>query len=860
MYPTKKSQRDYASLERIIPAVLLFALVFLTVPALATTYKWYDGVPLTITSSSIYPDHQAHAKNAKWIGPGDAIEMFPRHDYPTSAYVWNGKVPSYQWVWNGNFGYAAIAKCKIYTYPTYFDEVGYYIYSDTVGYTGTSPAPAYAFYASDVKPAWLNETGANTSVVADFIGIPTSGTVPLTVTFTDLSTGAPINWSWSFGDGETSTEQNPPHVYDSAGTYSVGLTVANATGTSSLERIAYVNVTNLVPVADFTGTPVSGNAPLTVQFTDASSGEPTAWNWSFGDGVYSAVQNPSHTYANAGSYTVKLTVANADGGTTNTKTGYIVATLPIVTCSNALCADGSFENNPLGGPHLYAAAGGHWGSNNDVLNNETNQPPVHPIPPIFGHNIVKGQTLQLWQRLDLTDANTIGIWVNSSSAGQGKTLNVQFFTGSDSIYDATYVTTIAMCPLPTEWTRCTVTIPDSARTANTFVKIQGTSFYGITAVDNFEIDGSCYSSPLANFIATPLSGPAPLTVNFTDTSNGDPTSWQWYFGDDSYSPEQNPTHTYMTAGSYTVSHAATNAAGTTWLNRTAYVNVTGLAPVANFTATPTSGNAPLTVQFTDASTGEPTSWNWSFGDGDVSVEQNPSHVYAAAGTYTVALNVSNAGGNNTMVKTGYVVVTNQGPIADFTGTPLSGNSPLQVQFTDVSTISPISWSWDFGDGVFSTDQNPLHMYWNPGTYTVNLTAVNASGSNMTVKRNFVTVNTAAYQASNYDFDEDGIHTANVASIAGQYQTAQGYNSVHSLTNSNAADAFDRMETDNIFYFAGHGFMGQINFGDRMGEDGIIPGVICADCTQYSRKISDFNNNPTFRRFPERNNNFEKLDP
>lgn len=85
--------------------------------------------------------------------------------------------------------------------------------------------------------------------------------------------------------------------------------------------------------------------------------------------------------------------------------------------------------------------------------------------------------------------------------------------------------------------------------------------------------------PQANFTATPLSGPAPFTVNFTDTSTGDPTGWQWYFGDDSYSPEQNPVHTYMTPGSYTVSHAAMNEAGTSWENRTGAVNVTGLAPV-----------------------------------------------------------------------------------------------------------------------------------------------------------------------------------------------------------------------------------------------------------------------------------------
>lgn len=100
---------------------------------------------------------------------------------------------------------------------------------------------------------------------------------------------------------------------------------------------------------------------------------------------------------------------------------------------------------------------------------------------------------------------------------------------------------------------------------------------------------------MINFTATPLTGPAPLIVNFTDTSTSTPTAWQWNFGDGTTSAERNPTHTYTTPGSYTGSHAATNTAGTTWLNRTGHVNVMGLAPVADFTAMPVSGNAPLTV-------------------------------------------------------------------------------------------------------------------------------------------------------------------------------------------------------------------------------------------------------------------------
>jgi PKD repeat protein len=154
-------------------------------------------------------------------------------------------------------------------------------------------------------------------------------------------------------------------------------------------------------------------------------------------------------------------------------------------------------------------------------------------------------------------------------------------------------------------------------------------------------------------------GMAPLTVQFNDTSSGSPTAWQWYFGDNTYSGEKNPSHTYMAAGSYTVSHAAINGMGTSWMNRTAYVNVTSSAPVANFTATPVSGTRPLTVQFTDTSTGSPTEWAWDFtNDGTVdSTEQNPSYQYETAGTYSVRLNVTNAGRSNMVVKMGLVTVT-----------------------------------------------------------------------------------------------------------------------------------------------------------------------------------------------------------
>jgi PKD repeat protein len=165
------------------------------------------------------------------------------------------------------------------------------------------------------------------------------------------------------------------------------------------------------------------------------------------------------------------------------------------------------------------------------------------------------------------------------------------------------------------------------------------------------------------------------------------------------------------------------------------------APVASFTASPTSGTAPLNVAFTDTSTGSPTAWSWNFGDGSTSTVQNPTHSYANAGTYTATLTATNAGGSSSSSTTITVnPASSQGPVASFTANPTSGPAPLNVAFTDTSTGSPTSWSWAFGDGATSTIQNPTHTYATPGTYTATLTATNASGSNSTSKT--ITVNKA----------------------------------------------------------------------------------------------------------------------
>ncbi|MDW5549989.1 PKD domain-containing protein, partial [Methanosarcina sp.] len=207
--------------------------------------------------------------------------------------------------------------------------------------------------------------------------------------------------------------------------------------------------------------------------------------------------------------------------------------------------------------------------------------------------------------------------------------------------------------------------------------------------------------------------------------------------DGSKSFVENPTHKYSKAGTYTVNLTVKNAAGSNTVTKTEHIKVTA-KPVANFTSSATSGKAPINIKFTDTSTGKPAVWKWSFGDGTSSTQQNPTHKYSKAGTYTVILTVKNAISSNTVTKTDYIKVVTK-PAAAFSASPTSGKMPLTVAFTDTSTGTPTKWQWNFGDGTSSAIQNPKHKYSKAGSYTVTLTATNAAGSSTTTKTDYVKI-------------------------------------------------------------------------------------------------------------------------
>lgn len=241
-------------------------------------------------------------------------------------------------------------------------------------------------------------------------------------------------------------------------------------------------------------------------------------------------------------------------------------------------------------------------------------------------------------------------------------------------------------------------------------------------------DKSCLVG--TDFEADRTYGNSPLTVRFTDKSYN-ASSWLWDFGDGTNSAEKNPEHTFTSEGRYTIS-LTTNGDDDAKAVKNDYIRV-AKGPTAKFTFAPTDVTVGVEVQFTDLSSGNPSSWMWHFGDGSSSPLQSPVYTYKTPGVYTVMLTVSDQNGISGTSATQTITVQGSATpvVADFT-TSVSGGTT--VTFTDHSSGFGItSWLWDFGDGTGSSEQNPVHTYQKEGTYTVSLTVSNGNFENTASK-------------------------------------------------------------------------------------------------------------------------------
>lgn len=261
----------------------------------------------------------------------------------------------------------------------------------------------------------------------------------------------------------------------------------------------------------------------------------------------------------------------------------------------------------------------------------------------------------------------------------------------------------------------------------------GEAYTGVTPPPPIEL-------PVASFTQDFVQEPVPFTVTFTDTSIGNPTSWAWDFGDGSTSSVQNPTHEYIIAGDYTVTLTVANANGSSqpFLGYVYAQTAPAVPPIASFVPTSGQGYTPFSVTFTDTSQNTPTSWAWFIDNVQVSTEQNPTILFDVPQQlpYEVLLRVSNDAGTSTAqgqytawggADWGIV------PIPSFIYETAEGPNPtnLTVYFVDTSYGRPTGWFWDFGDGLTSTEQNPIHVYESLGTFQVAMSASNVFGTSPT---------------------------------------------------------------------------------------------------------------------------------
>lgn len=163
-----------------------------------------------------------------------------------------------------------------------------------------------------------------------------------------------------------------------------------------------------------------------------------------------------------------------------------------------------------------------------------------------------------------------------------------------------------------------------------------------------------FGPPSAAFSVSETKAKPGSSIQFLDKTTGEIESWMWDFGDGNTSTEQNPSHTYAESGDYTVSLTVSNKAGS---DTDTFAITVLIPPSANFVTSETKASRGTTVQFTDQSTGDIDSWLWDFGDGTTSTQQNPSHTYSDAGTYTISLTVSNAISEDTRKKEDYITIT-----------------------------------------------------------------------------------------------------------------------------------------------------------------------------------------------------------
>jgi parallel beta-helix repeat protein len=404
------------------------------------------------------------------------------------------------------------------------------------------------------------------------------------------------------------------------------------------------------PVAAFSADPVSGPAPLTVHFTDASSGTPTSWAWDFNNDntIDSTEQSPSFIYTAAGTFTVNLTVTNSKGSDSELKTDYITVTETPAVPEAAFSANVTsgvaplavkFTDESTNSPTSWA-----WDFNGDGGIDSILQNPeiLFADPGTYPVNLTVtnagGSDFELKTNyIAVTAAPVVDtLFDGTVTLAPNTKFTLVPYNNPGASYQVNSTTPLGALDSVNKSLGIRVDVTDKSYSSKNILMVDNIGTYMYSKVSGITHTWICQVNgvTLDDFGANATDG-----LNIKSLANGDQVNF--YYGMKPVTPGNATAVVKMT------------------------VNIPApAAPVAAFTSDVQTGTAPLTVQFTDQSTGDGiTDWAWDFtNDGTVdSAEPSPSHIYDTAGTYTVNLTVTNAGGNDSEVKTDYITVTAAGP-------------------------------------------------------------------------------------------------------------------------------------------------------------------------------------------------------
>ncbi|REJ85288.1 MAG: PKD domain-containing protein [Bacteroidetes bacterium] len=609
------------------------------------------------------------------------------------------------------------------------------------GNTSSLPNPSNTFTTPGTYTIRLiayNSSGqSDTAVYTNHItvnGKPSASfTCPVTtscldnnqISFSNTSTGA-VTYLWDFGDGTTSTQTNPVHSYNQSGQFTVTLIATNAFGCQDVRIQNQLVTIHPKPNANIGTNFTTACRPSdTFQFSNIGQFH-NSWYWTFGDGRSSTLQNPSHIYSSPGTYNVNLIVTNTFGCSdtsdqptvVNVESGNwgVFSSNVDSGCAPLTVTFGSINVNIASYRWDFGDGGTSTQSNPTYI---YNTPGLYTVRLIMQRNDGCTDTVVRTNKI-YAGAKPTASFTYQNSVGCGP-LTVSFTNTSQNFVSCLWVfgdgnTSTATNPVHTY---------NNSGTFNVTLKTWGPSgctksivYYNIVKVTRTR----------AMFSATPRIGCPPLNTQFTNLSPGSGLTYTWNFGDGTTSTAANPSHTYNSSGNFDVTLIVRDSLGCTdTLRKPSFIQTVN--PAANYIPPPTtSGCAPLTTQFTDATAGS-TAWLWNFGDGTTSTLQNPVHTYTRPGLYTVSLTTTSAGGGCTQTINNFSTFNVQGGYAGFTHSATTC-PPWQASFVDTS-LNAVSWFWDFGDGTTSTQQNPTHNFTRPGYHSVSLTITTSDGCSYT---------------------------------------------------------------------------------------------------------------------------------